>query len=126
MTTPEDTILREKIMQRFVAAFQDGFGCATKRDYIARDELHTDYIMHLITLHTQKAEVKAEIKGKVAAYNQMIMGAGEYHDDPYRYVVPIEHISEYLAGLMKFDLASSNPIYREKAQLTNPTEAGEK
>lgn len=55
--------------------------------------------------------VKAEIRAKLQALDKLIMGAGEYHDDPYEYVVPLRHIQNYRAGLRKFDL--SQPIFRE-------------
>jgi len=57
-----------------------------------------------------------EIKAKIEALDKLIMGAGEYHDDPYEYVVPLRHIKEYRAELSEFDL--SQPIFRDK---TTPT-----
>lgn len=61
---------------------------------------------------TEQAQIKGEIIGKRQAYRKAIMGAGEYHDDPYSYVVPIEHLKEYEAELAEFDL--DQPIFRDK------------
>jgi hypothetical protein len=59
----------------------------------------------------QEAQIKGEIIGMKKAYRKAIMGAGEYHDDPYSYVVPIEHLRQYEADMTQFDL--TQPIFRE-------------
>lgn len=63
----------------------------------------------------EQAEIKAEIKGKILALDKLIMGAGEYHDDPYEYVIRLSDARQYRSDLMKFDL--SQPIFRDDAAL---------
>lgn len=63
---------------------------------------------------------KAEIRGRLHALDKMVLGAGEYHDDPTEYVVPLRHIQQYRQDLNKFDL--TQPIYRDKAQLKDSGE----
>ena len=58
-----------------------------------------------------RKDVRNEVRAKIEALDKLIMGAGEYHDDPYEYVVPLRHIKEYRAALSKFDL--DNPVYKE-------------
>lgn len=57
-------------------------------------------------------EPKIEIKAKLQALDKLIMSAGEYHDDPHEYVVPLRHIQEYRANLQQFDL--TQPIFKEQ------------
>lgn len=71
-------------------------------------------ITKLFDTYASQREVVAEIKGKLLALDKMIMGAGEYHDDPYEYVVPLRHIRQYRSELNKFGL--SQPIFRDKTQ----------
>ncbi len=71
----------------------------------------------------QQAAIRGEIRGKRLALEKMRMGAGEYHDDPYEYVVPLRHIKEYEAELAVFDLDDPNPIFRDnQAQLSSSKE----
>jgi hypothetical protein len=67
----------------------------------------------------EQAEIRGEIRGKRLALEKMRMGAGEYHDDPYEYVVPLRHIKEYEAELAVFDLDDPNPIFRDRAHLAS-------
>lgn len=79
------------------------------------DELEA-YVTTRVKEAEEQAQIKGEIIGKKAAYRKAIMGAGEYHDDPYSYVVPIEHLRQYEAELSQFDL--SEPIFRDKTLTT--------
>lgn len=62
-------------------------------------------------LQAYKDDVRNEVKAKIEVLDKLIMGAGEYHDDPTEYVVPLRHIKEYRDNLAEFDLAQ--PIYRD-------------
>lgn len=66
-----------------------------------------------------RIDVRGEVKAKIEALDKLIMGAGEYHDDPYEYVVPLRHIKEYKAELLQFDL--TQPIYKDKSLQDNQT-----
>lgn len=97
-----------------------------ERGYAAEDSfwaISTDEINELKAL-IHRVEVASEIKGKLLAMDKMIMGAGEYHDDPYEYVVPIRHIKEYRAELSQFDL--TQPIFRDKATLQDTAKGDSK
>lgn len=67
---------------------------------------------------SEQAQIKGEIIGMRKAYRKAIMGAGEYHDDPHSYVVPIEHLEQYEHDLSEFDL--KQPIFRDKTTQLNP------
>ena len=77
----------------------------------------------LIQSKINEAEIRGEITGKKLAYQELIMISGEYHNDPYEYVVRKHDIAERLQGLNKFDL--SQPIFRDKAPQLNPTPKGD-
>lgn len=60
----------------------------------------------------EEASIKSEIKGKIWALDKIIMGAGEYHDDPYEYVVRLSDLHAYRAEFARLDL--TQPIFRDK------------
>lgn len=57
-------------------------------------------------------EPKIEIKAKLEALDKLVLGAGEYHDDPYEYVVRLRDIQRYRQALNKFDL--TQPVFKDK------------
>ncbi len=67
----------------------------------------------------REVEPKIEIKAKLEALDKLAMGAGEYHNDPYEYVVPLRYIREYRASLNKLDL--SQPVFKEEQSQTKRT-----
>lgn len=92
------------------------YNTMTQDDFLPLEETErVDEILELFTDYHQsqleKAVVGAEIKGKLMALDKLVMGAGEYHDDPYEYTVPLRHIQEYRQQLSQFDL--SQPIFRD-------------
>lgn len=64
----------------------------------------------------EQHEVKAEIKAKIKALDKLMLGAGEYHDDPYEYVVRLSDLRNYRLKLGQFDLMQ--PVFRDHAHLT--------
>lgn len=97
-----------------------------------RLEHYVDEIMQLFAAQAtaaqeravEQADIRGEIKGKRLALEKMRMGAGEFHDDPYEYVVPLQHIKQYEAELAVFDLDDPNPIFRDKGLAAQSKEPG--
>lgn len=68
--------------------------------------------MATITAAVEEAEINAKIRAKKQVLQELIMGSGEYHDDPTEYVVRNSELKERLWVLERFDL--NHPIFREQ------------
>jgi hypothetical protein len=117
---PVDDELKEQIDEVIMDCLNTSFngGILNPLDHDFKD-ICVENIMQLFTAYAdrradkrvEEASIKAEIKGKIEALDKMVMGAGEYHDDPYEYVVRLSDLREYRAKLAQFDL--SQPIFRD-------------
>lgn len=113
---------REEELERFVNAFIEKWCEPNVAHLLDNDENDGEFLrQNLAAWHTQQveaameqADIRAEIRGKRLALEKMRVGAGEFHDDPHEYVVPLRHIKEYEAELATFDLSDPNPIFRDK------------
>lgn len=92
----------------------------SKTDFRYPIDAYEDDLIQLIEAHTatvaaeavEAAKPAVEIAAKIRALNKLIMGAGEYHDDPYEYVIRLKDARQYRSDLMEFDLAE--PIFFDK------------
>ena len=115
MTTLEDTELRNRVVKmlsgdyacnRVWGAWQ--VGTMTQEDFEPLEETErVDELMNLITLHTQRAELKARIR------ENKFWSNGLFNQDLSR--PPFITITDFHTRIADIE-----------AQLTNPTEAGEK
>lgn len=122
MTSPQPLEWLDEVLDDLIGGARIDVAALYESQKLPNDYLDKHFIKakSIIAARIEQAVVQAEIKAKIEVLDKAIMGAGEYHDDPYEYVVPIRHLREYRVGLAQFDL--SEPIYRDKAQLTQESE----
>lgn len=80
---------------------------------LKNDKNYTDDFMSLFDAYSTESKPAIEISAKIEALGILIMGAGEYHDDPHEYVIRLSDAKKYRSDLMEFDL--SQPIYYDKS-----------